>query len=44
MVWRCLFQDSMSDANEYERCIYDAIETGYRLIDTAAAYEKNEKA
>jgi diketogulonate reductase-like aldo/keto reductase len=31
------------DANECERSILDAIQTGYRLIDTAAAY-MNEKA
>jgi 2,5-diketo-D-gluconate reductase A len=31
------------DAAECERCVLDAIETGYRLIDTAASY-MNEKA
>jgi 2,5-diketo-D-gluconate reductase A len=31
------------DANECERCVIDAIETGYRLIDTAASY-MNEQA
>lgn len=31
------------DANECEKCVIDAIETGYRLIDTAASY-MNEKA
>lgn len=31
------------DANECERCVIDAINTGYRLIDTAASY-MNEKA
>ncbi len=28
----------MSDAEECERCVVEAIGTGYRLIDTAAAY------
>lgn len=31
------------DANECEQAVYDALMAGYRLIDTAAAYE-NEKA
>lgn len=31
------------DAKECERAVYDAIKTGYRLLDTAAAYG-NEKA
>jgi 2,5-diketo-D-gluconate reductase A len=31
------------DEKECERCVMDAIETGYRLIDTAASY-MNEKA
>lgn len=31
------------DPDECERSVYDAIQTGYRLIDTAAAY-KNEEA
>jgi len=31
------------DAKECEKCVLDAIETGYRLIDTAASY-LNEKA
>jgi len=31
------------DAAECERCVIDAIETGYRLIDTAASYQ-NEAA
>ncbi len=31
------------DAKECERCVIDAIETGYRLIDTAASYQ-NEAA
>ncbi len=26
------------DAGEYERVVYDAIKTGYRLLDTAASY------
>ena len=26
------------DAQECKRCVIDAIETGYRLIDTAASY------
>lgn len=30
------------DAAECERCVCDAIETGYRLIDTAAAYVNEE--
>lgn len=29
----------MTDAAECERAVIDAIETGYRLIDTAAAYQ-----
>lgn len=29
----------MTDANECERAVVDAIETGYRLIDTAASYQ-----
>lgn len=28
----------IADANECERCVSDALETGYRLIDTAQAY------
>ena len=31
------------DHNEAKRCVLDALDTGYRLIDTAAAYG-NEKA
>jgi 2,5-diketo-D-gluconate reductase A len=31
------------DANECEKCVINAIETGYRLIDTAASY-MNEQA
>jgi 2,5-diketo-D-gluconate reductase A len=30
------------DAKECERCVVDAIETGYRLIDTAASYLNEE--
>ena len=33
----------IADAEECERSVYEAIRTGYRLIDTAAAY-KNEEA
>src|SRR5437868_12353199 len=33
----------IADAEECERSAYEAISTGYRLIDTAAAY-KNEEA
>jgi 2,5-diketo-D-gluconate reductase A len=32
----------MTDLNECERCVLDAIETGYRLIDTAASYGNEE--
>jgi len=32
----------MSDLAECERCVHDAIQTGYRLIDTAASYENEE--
>ena len=32
----------VTDAEECERSIYDAIRTGYRLIDTAAAYGNEE--
>jgi len=28
----------ITDAEECERCVYEAISTGYRLIDTAASY------
>jgi 2,5-diketo-D-gluconate reductase A len=28
----------VADAEECERCVYDAIQAGYRLIDTAASY------
>ncbi|WP_034300348.1 aldo/keto reductase [Herbaspirillum sp. RV1423] len=30
------------DAKECERCVIDAVETGYRLIDTAASYLNEE--
>jgi len=30
------------DAKECEQCVYDAIQAGYRLIDTATAYENEE--
>ncbi|SFJ00114.1 aldo/keto reductase [Thermoflavimicrobium dichotomicum] len=30
------------DPNECEQCVYDAIMAGYRLIDTAAAYQNEE--
>jgi len=33
----------VTDINECERSVYDAIQVGYRLIDTAASY-KNEEA
>lgn len=32
----------ISDARECERCVVDAIETGFRLIDTAASYMNEE--
>jgi 2,5-diketo-D-gluconate reductase A len=32
----------VTDADECERSVYDAIRTGYRLIDTAAAYGNEE--
>ena len=32
----------MHDADECERSVYEAIRTGYRLIDTAAAYDNEE--
>ena len=32
----------INDAELCERCVYDAIETGYRLIDTAASYSNEE--
>lgn len=33
----------INDLNECEKCVYEAVTAGYRLIDTAAAY-KNEEA
>ncbi|HHY67062.1 aldo/keto reductase [Kyrpidia sp.] len=30
------------DAQECEQCVYEALTTGYRLIDTAAAYQNEE--
>jgi diketogulonate reductase-like aldo/keto reductase len=32
----------ITDQEEYERSVFDALQTGYRLIDTAAAYENEE--
>ena len=32
----------IADAKDCERCVVDAIETGYRLIDTAASYMNEE--
>ena len=32
----------IADAAECQRCVVDAIETGYRLIDTAASYMNEE--
>lgn len=32
----------MSDLEECERCVLDALETGYRLLDTAASYGNEE--
>ena len=32
----------IADLEECERSVYDAIQTGYRLIDTAAAYMNEE--
>ena len=32
----------ITDAKECERCVADAIDTGYRLIDTAASYLNEE--
>lgn len=32
----------ITDANECERSVYDAITAGYRLIDTAAVYQNEE--
>lgn len=33
----------MNDAEECERSVYEAIRTGYRMIDTAASYENEEE-
>ena len=33
----------INDETECERCVFDALQSGYRLIDTAAAYS-NEAA
>ncbi|CAM3067469.1 aldo/keto reductase [Paenibacillus sediminis] len=32
----------INDAKECEQCVYDALMAGYRLIDTAAAYQNEE--
>ena len=32
----------ITDLKECERCVCDAIQTGYRLIDTAASYMNEE--
>ena len=32
----------ITDPQECERCVYEALQTGYRLIDTAAAYLNEE--
>lgn len=32
----------ITDPDECERCVYEALETGYRHIDTAAAYGNEE--
>src|SRR4051812_36761926 len=32
----------VTDQNECERSVYDAIQTGYHLIDTAASYQNEE--
>ena len=32
----------ITDATECERCVVDAIQTGYRHIDTAASYQNEE--
>jgi 2,5-diketo-D-gluconate reductase A len=32
----------ITDAEECERSVYEALQTGYRLIDTAAAYQNEE--
>nr|WP_268887377.1 aldo/keto reductase [Ktedonobacter robiniae] len=37
-----IHRNLMQDAEECERSVYDAIRTGYRLIDTAASYGNEE--
>ena len=32
----------ITDLNQCEQCVYDAIKLGYRLIDTAASYMNEE--
>jgi len=32
----------ITDADLCEQCVYDALMTGYRLIDTAASYQNEE--
>lgn len=32
----------ITDADECERSVYEALQTGYRLVDTAAAYQNEE--
>ena len=32
----------ITDPDECEKCVYEALQTGYRLIDTAAAYLNEE--
>ena len=32
----------ITDPNQCEQCVYDAIKLGYRLIDTAASYMNEE--
>ncbi len=34
----------MTDAAECERAVIDAIDTGYRLIDTAASYQNKPRS
>ena len=38
----CVFQ--MTDAAECERAVIDAINSGYRLIDTAASYQMKSRS
>ena len=40
MVGFGVFQ--IEDADECERCVLDALDAGYRLIDTAQAYYNEE--